>query len=261
MAANATAVRSTPGSRRTLRNDQWWRYPVVTGALLLVIVGYLTWAVLQGSGYYWEPYISPMYSPCLSDNCLSGAGWSWFPSIAPASPALIIITFVGGFRVTCYYYRKAYYRSLWAAPPACAVTEPHKRYTGETRFPLILQNLHRYFWYITFFFGGVLTYDVVVAFRNHAGDWGHAGLGTLIMLINVVFIWLYQFSCHSCRHIMGGRLKHFSTHPVRYKLWSWASVLNARHMQYAWASLISVTLTDVYIRLLAAGAFDDPRFF
>lgn len=261
MAANATAVRATPGSRRTLRTDHWWRYPAVTGGLLLVIVGYLTWAVLQGSGYHWQPYLSPMYSPCLSENCTGGVGWGWFPSIAPASPALLIIAFVGGFRVTCYYYRKAYYRSLWAAPPACAVTEPHKRYTGETRFPLIMQNLHRYFWYITFFFGGVLTYDVVIAFRNHAGDWGHAGLGTLIMLINIVLIWLYQFSCHSCRHIVGGRLKHFSKHPVRYKLWSWASVLNAKHMQFAWASLISVTLTDVYIRLLAAGAFDDPRFF
>ena len=51
------------------------------------------------------------------------------------------------FRLTCYYYRKAYYRSFWLSPPACAVPDGHKKYTGETRFPLIFQNLHRYFFY------------------------------------------------------------------------------------------------------------------
>jgi hypothetical protein len=56
------------------------------------------------------------------------------------SPALIILIFPLGFRMTCYYYRKAYYRSFWMSPPACAVAEPHKTYTGETRAPLILQN-------------------------------------------------------------------------------------------------------------------------
>lgn len=254
---------TTPGRHvvRTDRTDSWWFYPTASFIFLFVILGYLVWAVLQGSGYFWEPYLSPMYSPCLSANCAPGTGWDWFPSIAPASPALLIIAFVGGFRVTCYYYRKAYYRSFWMAPPACAVTEPHRRYYGENRFPLILQNSHRYFWYITWLFAGVLTYDVVIAFRNHDGQWGHAGLGTLIMLINIVLIWGYQLSCHSCRHVMGGRLKHFSRHPVRYRLWSWVTVLNARHAQFAWASLVAVTLTDVYIRLLAAGAFSDPRFF
>jgi hypothetical protein len=32
-------------------------------------------------------------------------------------------------------------------------------------------------------------------------------------------------------------------------------------MQYAWASLIWVALTDLYVRLLASGTFTDPRFF
>ena len=57
------------------------------------------------------------------------------------------------------------------------------------------------------------------------------GLGTVLMLINVVLIWLYTLSCHSCRHIVGGRLRHFSKHPVRYQLWTWVSKLNARHAQ------------------------------
>ena len=57
-----------------------------------------------------------------------------------------------GFRLTCYYYRKAYYRAFWRAPAACAVREPHAKYTGETRFPLILQNVHRYFFWIALVF-------------------------------------------------------------------------------------------------------------
>jgi hypothetical protein len=60
---------------------------------------------------------------------------------------------------------------------------------------------------------------------------------------------------------MGGRLNHFSKHPVRYRLWTWISKLNGSHMKYAWVSLFGVALTDYYVRLLATGAFSDPRFF
>ena len=68
-------------------------------------------------------------------------------------------------------------------------------------------------------------------------------------------------SCHSCRHIVGGRLKHFSAHPVRYRAWTLVSRLNARHMQLAWLSLIWVAMTDLYVRELATGAITDVRFF
>ncbi len=39
------------------------------------------------------------------------------------------------------------------------------------------------------------------------------------------------------------------------------SKLNARHATYAWYSLFSVALVDLYIYLLATDVFDDPRFF
>jgi hypothetical protein len=87
------------------------------------------------------------------------------------------------------------------------------------------------------------------------------GLGTLVFLVNITLIWAYTISCHSCRHIVGGKLKHFSKHPVRYRMWQWVGKLNARHMLLAWASLVSVALADFYVYLLASGAFDDPRFF
>jgi hypothetical protein len=249
-------------SARTLRQDRWWLPPLTTFIVFSAFVVYATWRAFDGHDYYSAPYISPFYSPCLTTDCVSGSSdfgqpFSWWN----LSPALIILIFPLGFRATCYYYRKAYYRAFWLSPPACAVAEPHRRYSGETRLPLILQNLHRYFWYAAVVVAGILTYDVVIAFRDEDEQWGHMGLGTLIMLVNIALIWGYTLSCHSCRHIVGGRLRHFARHPVRYRLWSAVSRLNQKHAQWAWVSLFSVALTDLYIYLLATGAIDDPRIF
>ncbi len=101
----------------------------------------------------------------------------------------------------------------------------------------------------------------MLTFRNAEGEWGHMGLGSVIFLVNIVLIWLYTLSCHSCRHAVGGRLRHFSKHPVRYRMWTWVSKHNAHHARYAWLSLFSVALTDLYVLLLATGTFSDPRFF
>jgi hypothetical protein len=247
---------------RTLREDRWWAYPLATFVVFTAFIVYATWRAFSGDNFYSAPYLSPFYSPCLTDACTGGSSdfgqpFSWWS----LSPALLILIFPLGFRMSCYYYRKAYYRAFWLSPPACAVAEPHTSYTGETRFPLILQNIHRYFWYAAVVVALVLTYDAVLGFRNEDEEWGHMGLGTVLMLVNVGLIWLYTLSCHSCRHITGGRLRHFSKHPVRYRLWTWVSRLNADHAKYAWYSLFSVALVDLYIYLLAAGVFDDPRFF
>ncbi|OPF78685.1 hypothetical protein VT50_0218150 [Streptomyces antioxidans] len=249
---------------RHLRSDRWWLSPALTAAGLFAFIVYSTWRAFAGDDYYAEPYVSPFYSPCIAQNCVpmkGGANWEIFGAWWGLSPALLILIFPLGFRLTCYYYRKAYYRGFWASPPACAVAEPRAKYTGETRFPLILQNVHRYFFYFAVIVAVILTYDTVLGFRDEHGRWGHMGLGTLVLLANIALIWAYTLSCHSCRHIVGGRLKHFSRHPVRYRLWGWVSGLNARHMQLAWASLISVAVADFYVYLVASGAFDDPRFF
>jgi hypothetical protein len=263
--ATTDAGVTSPGraqiEERTLRTDRWWLYPLTTFTVFLAFVVYATWRAFSGSYYYASPYLSPFYSPCLGD-CVEGASDFGQPFAAwPLSAALIILIFPLGFRMTCYYYRKAYYRAFWLSPPACGVAEPHGAYSGETRLPLILNNIHRYFWYAAVLVGLVLTFDVVLAFRNEDHEWGHMGLGTLLMLVNVVYIWLYTLSCHSCRHVVGGRLRHFSKHPVRYRLWTWVSRLNLNHARYAWVSLFSVALVDLYVMLLARGVFDDPRFF
>ena len=242
----------------TLRGDRWWLAPLTTFVVFFSFVVYATFRAFYGQDYYSSPYLSPFYSPCLGD-CVEGASdfgqpFSWFP----LSAALIILIFPLGFRMTCYYYRKAYYRSFWLSPPACAVAEPHGSYSGETKFPLLVQNVHRYFWYAAIAVGLILTFDVVLAFRNAEHEWGHMGLGTVLMMINVALIWLYTLSCHSCRHITGGRLRHFSKHPIRYKAWTLVSKLNVDHARYAWLSLFSVAFVDLYIWGLAAGWCDRP---
>jgi hypothetical protein len=265
-ARTATGVNGPTRARidaKTLREDRWWLYPLATFVVFASFIVYATWRAFAGSHFYASPYLSPFYSPCLTDACAKagaddfGTPLGWWS----LSPALIILIFPLGFRMTCYYYRKAYYRAFWLSPPACAVAEPHGKYTGETRFPLILQNIHRYFWYAAVVVALILSYDAILAFRDEDGEWGHMGLGTVLMLANVALIWLYTLSCHSCRHITGGRLRHFSKHPVRYKMWTFVSKLNARHGSYAWYSLFSVAIVDFYVYLLATGAFDDPRFF
>ena len=136
---------------RTLRTDKWWLQPLATFGVLISFVIYATFRAFEGANYYKDHLISPFYSPCLSEACLPEATIFGFTPVSAEifnfalSPALIILIFPLGFRMTCYYYRKSYYRSFWMSPPACAVAEPHKKYTGETRFPLIIQNSHRYF--------------------------------------------------------------------------------------------------------------------
>ena len=246
---------------RTLRTDRWWLQPLLTVGVLLAFIGYSTFRAFQNAHYFADPYISPFYSPCLSSACGDAPHLSLLPSNAFFTPAVFILVVPLGFRLTCYYYRKAYYRAFWLSPPACAVAEPHRSYTGETRLPLLGQNLHRYFFYAGLVFNLILTYDALLGFR-FVVDGEHrfgVGLGTLILLTNATLLWLYSLSCHSCRHIVGGRLTHFSKHPVRYRFWVLVSRLNPRHMQFAWVSLFGVALTDLYIALVSAGTFSDPR--
>ena len=85
------------------------------------------------------------------------------------------------------------------------------------------------------------------------------GVGTLVMWLNVIFLGGYTFSCHSCRHVCGGSVNQFSKAPTRYALWKLVTRLNERHPTFAWLSLFSVGLTDLYIRLVSMGVIRDLR--
>ncbi|SFQ33869.1 hypothetical protein SAMN05421810_106189 [Amycolatopsis arida] len=257
-----TPARARIGAR-TLRTDRWWLPPLLTTLGLAVFVIYATFRSFTREHYYVAEhhYLTPFYSPCLSDSCVPGSAHfgtpiGELPGIIPL--AFLSLPFLLLFRLTCYYYRKAYYRSVWLSPPACAVAEPHGKYTGETRLPLIVQNSHRYFFYAAVVIALINTWDAILAFGGERGF--GIGLGNVVLLVNVVLLWCYTLSCHSCRHVVGGRLKHFSRHPVRYWMWSQVTRLNNRHMVFAWVTLATLVLTDLYVWLVASGAIADLRF-
>ena len=248
---------------RTLRTDRWWLPWLGIGAVLASFILYTTVRIFIGKWYWVDDhhYLTPLYSPCLSDSCVKGS--AHFGTPLPKLPfflpfGIIAFPIVAGFRVTCYYYRKIGYRSLLSSPQACAVAEPHRKYSGETRFPLVLMNYHRYFFYFAAIVLLINAYDATLATTGPNGRLG-VGLGTLIIWINVVMLAGYTLSCHACRHIVGGQLKHFSTHPLRYRAWTFVSKLNARHGMFAMISLLTVILTDFYIMAVSAGWIPDLR--
>lgn len=249
------------GFGSTLRRDAWWVAPALTALVLGSFGLYATWAAAVNAHYEWGPYLSPFYSPLVQ------AAW-W-----PLSPAFLILVFPLGFRVTCYYYRKAYYRAFFLDPAGCAVGEPRHDYKGETRL-FLFQNVHRFFMYAAVVFIFILSYDVYLAMRwpvagvlptgemaPGAREFG-VGIGTLVMALNVVLLAGYTFGCHSLRHLVGGGVDCFScarAGRARYRLWRGVSALNRNHMIWAWCSLFSVALADLYIRLCASGVIADLR--
>jgi hypothetical protein len=294
------------GFGQTSRRDDWWLGPVLTFLGLTAFVVYGTWAAWQGDCYEIRqvrgsaafhgegnkpvaPYLSPFFAPLIYDpNGQSPHALihtdirpSWLPLWFPFSAGFLILAFPGLFRFTCYYYRKAYYRAFWMDPPACAVGEPRKGYLGENHLPLLLQNSHRYWMYIACIFLLLLWWDALYALfwwpvvehgvptgSHHPG----IGLGTVIMLVNVVLLTGFTLGCNSVRHLVGGRLNHFAcfTCPVAgappvekkragFYAWRLSSLFNEHHMEWAWLSLFVVGFTDLYIRLCSLGIWDDPH--
>jgi hypothetical protein len=250
---------------KTSRSDAWYMQPVIVLFTLSGFIIYATWAALQGNNYYYGPYLSPLYSPELfgdSPHSWFGGKPTWYPDALPWSPALFILWAPGLFRLTCYYYRGAYYKAFWADPPNCTVSEPRKKYLGENSFPLIMQNVHRYFMYIALFFILFLGFDVWKALWFAAPTGGAEfgiGVGTLVLAVNVVLLGGYTFGCHSLRHMAGGFMDRFSGAPVRKMSFKCVTCLNKKHNLWAWMSLLWVAFTDIYIRMCAMGEWTDFR--
>jgi hypothetical protein len=254
----------------TERKDSWWVGPLATALGLGTFIVYATFRAIYNKDYRLgigtsilpdtHAYLlSPFFSPLIAlPQWLSGL-----------SPAFLILWMPGGFRVTCYYYRKAYYRAFFLDPVGCAVGEPGvfcglkrgKDYAGETRM-LLFQNLHRYFLYAALVFLVILTIDVIHSCRWPDGF--GVSVGTLVLALSTTLITLYTFSCHSFRHLIGGRLDSFSRSPLgqlRYRLWDLMSRLNEHHMFWAWTSLFAVGFADFYVWMVASQTITDFRFF
>ncbi len=247
MAQAAEAV-TQEGLGATSRRDAWWLAPAAVAIGLGVVGLYLFWAAAQDAHFRSGGYLSPVYSPEIH------------PAWWPISPAFLILIPPLLFRTTCYYYRKAYYRAFFWDPPACAVGEIRHRYTGEAKFPFVLQNLHRFALYLALFWLIFLWHDVWEAFRFD-GRFG-IGLGSLVILASTGTLTLYTFSCHSLRHLVGGKLDCFSCSAqarARHGIWRRITLLNEHHQLHAWISLFAVATADVYVRLLSMGVIRDPR--
>lgn len=241
--------KSAAGARGR-RTAPWWLLP----ATVVVVLGgfsiYAFWTAVFGGFSEAGPYLSPFFSPVI---------WRG----GPLSSAIWVLPVPLAFRATCYYYRKAYYRSFFWDPPACAIGElRHREYRGETRFPMVLNNLHRFAMYLATLVLAFLWIDVLAAFR-YQSHW-YVGLGTVLMLVNVVLLSGYSFSCHSLRHLVGGGLDCYTgsrAGSLRFRLWRAVTTLNERHPMYAWLSLFSVLAVDIYIRLMQHGLVDPHLTF
>jgi hypothetical protein len=215
-----------------------WFYPanVVFWLGLFSLYGILV-TFFDFTPAHFGPYLSPFDSPEVAGRVLPPALWVvWVPF---------------GFRLTCYYYRKAYFRGFLWHPRSCAATEPARgTYWGETRF-WIFNNLHRFAMYVTVIQLAILWLDMVNSFwyRGHI----HFGLGTALMLVNVVCLSGYTFGCHAFRHLVGGNRDCLSCYRLQYRLWKGVTVLNVNHTIWAWVSMFTVWATDLYIRLLSHG--------
>lgn len=253
----------------TYRRDAWWVEPLLVFLVFGGFIVYATWAAFQNAHYTYGPYLSPFYSPELwgsSHHAVFGPKPAWWPAFLPFSPALLILPFPGLFRFTCYYYRGAYYKAFWADPVSCSVGEPRGlSYRGERSFPLVLQNVHRYFAYVALLFIVILTYDVWLALWWDNPATGQQqfgiGLGTILLAVNVVLIACYTLGCHSLRHLFGGRFDEVSKTSVSQACYNCSSALNGRHQLFAYMSLFSVAFSDIYVRLCSMGVWSDVRFF
>lgn len=251
MAGKVVRLPVVDGLGQTLRKDNWWAGPLVTFCVLTGFVVYATFRAFEGTHYTWGPYLSPLASPYFETQDLG---------IPLLTPAILILPFPGLFRFTCYYYRKAYYRSFAMTPPACAVgARSPGHYNGERKL-LVFQNLHRYALYFALLFLVFLWHDFIKSL-SWDGKLGF-GVGSFVLFLNCAFLTLYTTSCHSFRHLVGGSVDSYSTAPfgkLRHKLWALVSRLNIDHMTFAWISLFGVVLCDLYIRSVATGAVQDVR--
>jgi hypothetical protein len=255
----------------TRRRDAWWTTPAATAIGLVLFFGYLTVRAFDATYVWYDPYISPTVAPPLFTpasgypgavpvhHAWFGAFPAWWPAFLPQSPAFFLPAFAIAFRVTCYYYRGAYYKAFFLTPPSCSVRGVSRRYRGE-RALWIFQNLHRYTLYGALLLLVFLWWEGFAAFFRE-GEFG-IGLGTAIMLINATLLSAYTFGCHSWRHLIGGRLDCFTCNAApsgRYRVWQKSTWLNERHMAFAWFSLVWVAFTDLYIYLVARGVISDPN--
>ncbi len=203
--------------------------------------------------------LSPLFSPLVIPRG-DGLGSMVPLELAWMSPAMFILIFPIGFRATCYYYRKAYYRAFMQQPTGCAVSKPWDEYSGETGL-LLVQNLHRYFMYVALIYLPILSYDVWMSVNFHSAANVHSygvSVGSMMLLVNLILLTGYCFGCHAFRHLVGGGANEWTANPMsrlKYRMWRFSTLFNENHRDWALYSLFWVMIADFYIY-----ACTDPMF-
>ena len=264
-----TRERPPSGFGATERRDNWWIGPLATALGLGAFGVYSTFRAVSNTEYHvgvgtgqMEDHaylLSPFYSP-LPPKSIHESLPAWF------SPAFLILWAPGGFRLTCYYYRKAYYRAFFLDPVACGVGEPRNEYAGERKL-FLFQNIHRYFLYLALVFLIILSIDVVLSCLWPTPGGGYTfgvSVASLVLVANVALLSTYTLSCHSLRHLVGGNVDCYSCVAfgnARQNAWKGVSILNRKHMLWAWMSLFSVGFADFYVWMVTRGTIPDPALF
>ena len=262
------------GLGRTNRIDNWWSQPMTMGIGLTAALIYTFWRlVLYGTEaangtslisyeLHGSTVISPIFSPNVLEWNLFGLNEWNHPEWVNAAVLVLWIPF--GFRGTCYYMRRVYYRTFFASPVACWVDEPDINkaigYKGEKRL-FIFNNLHRYFLYAAMIILVIKWWDVTHTMHFHSAE--HNGyvlsIGTFVMAIEAFLLTMYVTSCHALRHLAGGMLDRWTTgiSRVRGVLFGKISVLNRSHGFWFWTSLAFVFVGDLWVLAVAEGRLSD----
>ncbi|HHZ74143.1 MAG TPA: hypothetical protein EYN58_02995 [Candidatus Poseidoniales archaeon] len=264
------------GFGATDRIDAWWKGPTAMALYLGIMVAYSTWRGFMEADFWifsefgrsagvqtmaienqGSHVLSPLFSPLILPGG-DGLGGPIPEFLWWMSPAMFILIFPAGFRGTCYYYRKAYYRAFFQQPTACAVSKPWNAYKGETKL-LVVQNLHRYFMYAALVYLPILSYDVLLSTHFEGGSWGFS-VGTLVLALNVILLTGYTLGCHAFRHLIGGGTNDWTSSGIarlKYKFWSLSTYLNVKHKDWALFSLFWVMFADFYVYACTMGWWTD----
>ena len=262
------------GLGRTNRIDNWLRQPLAMGIALTAAMIYTAVRLfLYPDTIHYEVNGATVMSPIFSPNVLEWELFGlkeWGETDAPSwvNAAILVLWIPFGFRGTCYYMRRVYYRTFFASPVACWVDEPeiNKKigYKGEKRL-FIFNNLHRYFLYAAMIILVIKWWDVTHTLHFTEGaaqGWGIC-IGTLVMGFEAFLLTMYVTSCHALRHLAGGVLDRW-TSPIaklRGKLFGRISVLNRSHGFWFWTSLTFVFLGDLWVLAVDAGMVSDMVLF
>ena len=235
---SSVAAAPPAAAPRSERVDRWWVEPLLVVLVLTGFSIYALWAALQNANYYAAPYLSPFYSPCLDDQLRA----------RDAAADRLVVEPLAGLPDPRRPARVPGHLLLLPQAPTTARSSGRRRpapsrtprtsYSGETRFPFILQNLHRYFFWLSLVVLAFLWWDAI--WRSASRTASASGLGTLVLMANAVLLSLYSFSCHSCRYLCGGYLDSFEEAPIRYLLWRITQPPERAPRLFAWISLFGV---------------------